>query len=189
MVCKPGNLLLKNTICMIIYHTKIKYYGSTSLDPTGPILMGKLANKEKNINVDLIHYIHGGFLLYKDKFVVSTEYPGYDLERSQTYNKLKTARYNILWDKRQIYKSNTNNTQPHVQLREKPRLQLRPKERFQLRPKPRLQLRSKSRLQLRPKPRLQLRPKARFQIRPKARKHNNNYIQKAQFFEVKILNL
>jgi len=104
MVCKPGNLLLKNAICMIMHNTKIKYYGFSPLDPTGPILMGKLASKQNNVNIDLNHYKDGGFILYKNYFIISTEYPEYDKERSEIYDKIKIPRYNVLWDRRQVYK-------------------------------------------------------------------------------------
>jgi mannosyltransferase OCH1-like enzyme len=105
MVCKPYNILLKRTIIMITINVKQKYYGLSPLDPTGPLLMGKLANNQKNVNIDLIHHNDGGFLTYKKYFVISTEYPEYNKERTKTYEKLRTYRYDVLWHNRRIYTS------------------------------------------------------------------------------------
>jgi mannosyltransferase OCH1-like enzyme len=104
IVCKPRNKLLLNSINMIVRHVRKKYYGLTALDPTGPGLIGKLAMKDKTVNIDLHHYTQGGYILYKKHFVISTEYSEYDKERSDIYNKIKKARYNILWNRRAIYK-------------------------------------------------------------------------------------
>ncbi len=104
LVCKPRNKLLLNSINMIVRNVRRKYYGQSPLDPTGPKLMGKLAIKEKGINIDLKHYINGGYIVYKNKFVISTEYSEYDKERSELNHKIKKARYHILWSKKAIYK-------------------------------------------------------------------------------------
>jgi mannosyltransferase OCH1-like enzyme len=104
LVCKPRNTLLLNTINMIVRNVRTKYYGRGALEPTGPCLMGKLALRDKTINIDLKHYTHGGFLLYKNYFVISTEYAEYDRERSELNNKIKKPRYTILWNRRAIYK-------------------------------------------------------------------------------------
>jgi penicillin V acylase-like amidase (Ntn superfamily) len=50
------------------------------------------------------HYEDGGYVIYKNRFVISTEYPEYDSERTNTYNSLNTKRYDGLWNERRIYK-------------------------------------------------------------------------------------
>jgi mannosyltransferase OCH1-like enzyme len=105
MVCKQGNLYLLKCIHQIVNNVKNRYYGSTALSPTGPELLGLIALKNKYlINVDMLHYKNGGYIIYKNKFVISTEYSEYNSERSRTYQTIHTERYDALWNKRQIYK-------------------------------------------------------------------------------------
>jgi mannosyltransferase OCH1-like enzyme len=49
LICKPNNKVLLKTINNIIYNVKNKYYGESSLYPTGPMLMKKFFT-EKEIN-------------------------------------------------------------------------------------------------------------------------------------------
>jgi mannosyltransferase OCH1-like enzyme len=104
LVCKPRNKLLLNSINMIVQNVRRKYYGLSPLDPTGPGLMGKLAMKYKPGNIDLNHYTNGGYILYNNYFIISTEYLEYNKERSEINNKIKKPRYDILWNKRAVYK-------------------------------------------------------------------------------------
>ena len=68
-------------------------------------MLGKIIlNNKLNLNIDLKHYEEGGYLIYKNRFVISTEYPEYNAERSKTYNAINKKRYNIMWDERNIYK-------------------------------------------------------------------------------------
>ena len=105
IVCKPRNNLLLNSINAIVRNVRIKYYGPSPLDPTGPGLLGKLAMKDNTVNIDLKHNTNGGYIIYKNKFIISTEYSEYDKERSELNHKIKKARYDILWNKKVIYKS------------------------------------------------------------------------------------
>ena len=104
IVCKPRNKLLLNSINAIVRNVRNKYYGESPLDPTGPGLIGKLAMKYNTGNIDLKHNTGGGYILYENKFIISTEYLEYNKERSELNNKIKKARYDILWNKRQVYK-------------------------------------------------------------------------------------
>ena len=81
-----------------------KFYGKSCLSPTGPELLGANIDKYMNINIDLFHYIHGGYIIYKNRFVISTIYPEYNNERSSLYNAIKTKGYTELWNERKIYK-------------------------------------------------------------------------------------
>jgi hypothetical protein len=84
---------------------KNNYYGNCPLSPTGPVLLGNIIISNKlQINVDLTHYEGGGYIIYKNRFIISTEYPEYNHERTTTYNNINTKRYDQLWNERKIYK-------------------------------------------------------------------------------------
>lgn len=105
MVSQPSNIFLFKAIRKIVENVQNKYYGPTPLSPTGPNLLYNVkTDNQLNINLDLKHYIHGGYVLYKNIFVISTEYPEYNNERTSTYNIINTKRYDILWNERNIYK-------------------------------------------------------------------------------------
>lgn len=99
LVCKAHNPLLLLAINNIVYNVKNKYYGKSALEPTGPIMLGKIIYFNKiNINVDMHHFIGGGYIVYKDTFVLSTEYKEYKDENPRnTY-------YGTLWQNKKIYK-------------------------------------------------------------------------------------
>jgi poly(beta-D-mannuronate) lyase len=44
-----------------------------------------------------------GNIIYKNTLVISTEYDGYNEERTNQYNNINTKRYDILWNERKIY--------------------------------------------------------------------------------------
>lgn len=109
MVCKARNLLLKCAISKIMYNVKNKIYGIDPLDPTGPRLLGTLAStlnkfKKKNIKCQLCHYKKGGFIVFKNNFVMTNTFPGYKKMRNAYYTRQHTAHYDTLWRARQIYK-------------------------------------------------------------------------------------
>lgn len=102
---QKGNMFLFKAIRRIVSNVKNKYYGSSPLSPTGPELLGAVAikNNFQGVNLDLNHYKHGGYIIYKNRFVISTEYPEYNNERTNTYNNINTKRYDQLWNERAIY--------------------------------------------------------------------------------------
>jgi len=105
MACKKGNIFLYKCIRRIVENVKTKYYGNTPLHPTGPGLLGTvMLNNALNINIDITHYEGGGYLIYKNRFVISTEYNGYNEERNNLYNNNNTKRYDKLWESKSIYK-------------------------------------------------------------------------------------
>jgi len=105
MVCQKNNPFLWKAICKIVFNVQNKFYGKDALDPTGPLMLGKIIlNNKLKLNIDIKHYEGGGYLIYKNRFVISTEYPEYDSERSKTYNAINKKRYNIMWDERNIYR-------------------------------------------------------------------------------------
>jgi mannosyltransferase OCH1-like enzyme len=105
MVSQKGNPLLLQAIQRIVLNVKNKFYGSTPLDPTGPLLLGKIIlNNRIRQPIDLYHYSQGGYIIFKNKFIISTEYPEYNKERGQLHNKTKTKYYAQSWNDRHIYK-------------------------------------------------------------------------------------
>lgn len=105
MVSQKGNLFLFKCIRQIVENVKNKYYGNCPLSPTGPVLLGNIIiNNTLHVNVDMKHYEGGGYIIYKNRFVISTEYPEYNHERATTYNNMSTKRYDQLWNERKIYR-------------------------------------------------------------------------------------
>jgi mannosyltransferase OCH1-like enzyme len=102
---KKENPFILMAIHKIVENVKNKYYGSTPLSPTGPEMLGNLIlNKKLAVNADLIHFEDGGYIIYKNRFVISTEYPEYNNERKGLYDSIGTKRYDSLWNERNIYK-------------------------------------------------------------------------------------
>ncbi len=105
IVCQKGSPFLWKAIYRIVFNVENKIYGKSPLEPTGPVMMGNIILKNKlTPNIDLTHYKDGGYIIYKNRFIISTEYPEYNEERTHTYNSLNTNRYDVLWVNRQIYK-------------------------------------------------------------------------------------
>jgi mannosyltransferase OCH1-like enzyme len=105
MVCQQNHPYLLMAINKIVENVKSKNYGSNPLEPTGPVMLGNLIlNNRLKVNLDMTHYENGGFIIFKDRFVISTEYPEYNSERTNTYNSINTKRYDALWFEKKIYK-------------------------------------------------------------------------------------
>ena len=105
MVCLPKNELLYKAIRQIVENVKNKYYGEHPLSPTGPLMLGSIIIKNNLIiNCDMKHYQEGGYILYRNIFVISTEYPEYNNERSNEYKKINKSRYDKMWLDKNIYK-------------------------------------------------------------------------------------
>jgi hypothetical protein len=105
MVSQKGNPFLWKAIWRIVMNVKKHFYGRNPLEPTGPWMLGKILLRNGiRQNIDLRHYKGGGYIIYKNRFVISTEYSDYNKERSETYKTIKTKRYADLWNERKIYK-------------------------------------------------------------------------------------
>ena len=105
MACKKGNILLFKCIRQIVENVKNNFYGESPLSPTGPKMMGSvIVNNNLAANIDMVHYDGGGYVIYKNRFVISTEYPEYENERKLQNNKNNTKRYDKLWENKTIYK-------------------------------------------------------------------------------------
>ena len=98
MVCQKAHPFLLVAINKIVKNVQNKYYGNEPLSPTGPTMLGNLIlNNKIKLNIDLSHYDGGGYIIYKNRFVISTEYPEYNSERT-------FKRYDVLWNERNVYK-------------------------------------------------------------------------------------
>jgi mannosyltransferase OCH1-like enzyme len=103
IVCKPGNQILLNAINKIVENVKNKYYGNSSLEPTGPALLEKFFLKEEKNNFDMKHIIYGNNDYEKvvqfNYNIVFSCYPGYFEERKYSSKK----HYSDSWRERNIY--------------------------------------------------------------------------------------
>ena len=104
MVCKPRNVLLKYAISSIIKNVRTRYYGNCPLAPTGPVLMGRLADK-LGIKYGELYYLNsGGFVMQNNRKIISINFPEYDKIRRNVYTQKKTKRYDALWEQKTIYR-------------------------------------------------------------------------------------
>ena len=104
MVCKPENTILFHAIHQIVENVKNKYYGESSLHPTGPHLLARYFNKEEKQTFDIKHgYVNtiNNRFIYYNNYAVLKSYSGYLDEYKNNTNK---EHYATLWKQRQIYK-------------------------------------------------------------------------------------
>ena len=104
IICKPKNEILLNCINMIVKNVKIKYYGNSSLSPTGPFLLGRMYfNKYSDCNE--IKW----FLTTNDDNTMNIVYNNniilhqYSTYRKEQSEKLIKIHYGDLWNQRKIY--------------------------------------------------------------------------------------
>jgi len=103
MVCKPKNEILLKAINKIIENVKNKFYGNSSLEPTGPHLLASFFSSNEKNNFDMKHSFyssHENRFIHFNCYLILKSYSGYLEEHS--INK-KVEHYNELWIKRQIY--------------------------------------------------------------------------------------
>jgi mannosyltransferase OCH1-like enzyme len=106
MVCKKGNPILLLGIRKIVDNIKNKYYGHSSLYPTGPGMFSEiLLDNDFNINIDLFHHEDNKYLVYKNRFVISITYDGYQDDRNKLYNSINKKHYHYMWIEKNIYLS------------------------------------------------------------------------------------
>jgi len=55
------------------------------------------------VNVDMVYHKGGKYVLYKNRRVLSTDYPEYNTERVNTYNKIRVKHYDAMWKDKKIY--------------------------------------------------------------------------------------
>jgi len=104
LACQKGHPLLWLAIRKIVENVSNRFYGSSPLDPTGPVMLGNLILQHKmKVNVDMVYHKGGKYVLYKNRRVLSTDYPEYNTERVNTYNKIRVKHYDAMWKDKKIY--------------------------------------------------------------------------------------
>jgi mannosyltransferase OCH1-like enzyme len=109
MVCRKNSPFLLMAINKVVENVKKKYYGFSSLYPTGPGMLSKLflETKQKgidpNLNIDIYHYYDSTGLVYRDRFIMSLEYPEYRKEQEELNTKINKKNYTNYWLERNIY--------------------------------------------------------------------------------------
>ena len=102
MICKPGNKILLNCIDKIVENIKHKYYGSSPLEISGPLLMSKYFSPLDINNLQLQHVQEKtNFYITNNGIKILKIYPEYRSEQ-RLYQKNKY--YAELWHKRRVYK-------------------------------------------------------------------------------------
>lgn len=105
LVTKPGNEIMLKCINKIVENVNNKYYGSNSLEPTGPHLICQYFSQDEIDNMELkFNYILNNdfsdyYILYKNQIILRF-YKEYADERKLTPLK----HYSVYWTDRNIYK-------------------------------------------------------------------------------------
>ena len=100
MICKAGNEILYKCIKQILINVKNKFYGKSSLEPTGPLLMKKFFTKNEIDNLELYNksiFING---IFKDDKKILAFYEDYRNEQKKSVK----PHYYFLYKNKQIYK-------------------------------------------------------------------------------------
>ena len=113
MICKPGNKLLWKAIQNIVENVSTLFYGISTLEPTGPLLLKNIINTtdDKDIEIELIHReIYGRNLLGPQYYIYDTNNNPiltfsnqYRELQNELFKNTNTQPYYILWKNRQIY--------------------------------------------------------------------------------------
>ena len=120
MICKAGNQLLWKAIQTIVENVSNSFYGTSTLEPTGPILLKKLIETNKDIlstttKIELIHkeiYISDhnndykiAYFIYHKNIPILTFSDKYRDLQNELFQNIGSKPYFILWKNRNIYKS------------------------------------------------------------------------------------
>jgi mannosyltransferase OCH1-like enzyme len=104
IVCKPNNPILLAAINKIVENVKNKFYGNSSLEPTGPKLLSLFFTNEQKNQFDMYHDFYMSFenrFIYLNNYLVLKSYNGYITEHN---NNKRIDHYSDLWKKKNIYK-------------------------------------------------------------------------------------
>jgi hypothetical protein len=106
IVTLPNNEIMKKCIYNIVENVKNKYYGNSSLDPTGPGLLAKFFSNCQINDLNMYHegsYIENKlneYYIVKKNTIILANYHGYRDEQSRVQ---KNKYYANLWDDKNIY--------------------------------------------------------------------------------------
>lgn len=104
IITKPNNIILKDCINMIVKNVKNKYFGHTSLFPTGPGLLGDTYFNERHMAISdiklfICHDNNTSRIIY-NKHIILEMYSTYRKDQSHDIN---NPHYSTLWNNRTIY--------------------------------------------------------------------------------------
>jgi mannosyltransferase OCH1-like enzyme len=104
MVCKPNNKILLKAIQKIVENVKNRFYGTSSLEPTGPLMLANFFTQADKNNFDMYHDIYKSiqnrFIFFKG-YIIFKNYNEYLNEQRSNE---KITHYSGLWSSRNIYK-------------------------------------------------------------------------------------
>jgi mannosyltransferase OCH1-like enzyme len=104
MVCKPNNKILLKAINNIVENVKNKFYGNSSLEPTGPLMLAKFFSLTDKLNFDMFHDVYQSIIhrfIFFNKYIIFKSYNSYLTEYN---NNKKIEHYSVLWKNKKIYK-------------------------------------------------------------------------------------
>lgn len=97
----PG---IRAAIDAVKHNVKTCFYGNRDLEPTGPLLLGKVLAPAKYPKVVLPAHLHGEIMHVGDPDLVRNKFEGYrEVYAQMGYNK-NTASYGHLYDARRVYR-------------------------------------------------------------------------------------
>jgi len=109
IVTLPQNQIMWNCIQKIVENVKNQYYGDSSLDPTGPGLLGTFSTKDEKAKMGLhfestiIENVNNNnemfYIMFRNSIIL-TPYKQYRDEQKRTQ---KFEPYDALWNKKDIY--------------------------------------------------------------------------------------
>jgi hypothetical protein len=105
MASRPRNPLFLSAIQRIVENVSRNFYGSTSLDPTGPYMFSKIyhtSNIPARMDLVQIHRETGSYVVFKNNtklIVYDNKSTGHDENIKKTYENS----YDTLWKQRNIY--------------------------------------------------------------------------------------
>jgi len=104
IVCKPNNNILLKAIYNIVENVKNRFYGNSSLDPTGPLMLAKFFSLADKLNFDMYHDTyksHKNRFIFFNNYIILKSYNSYLTEHN---NNKKIEHYDVLWHNKKIYK-------------------------------------------------------------------------------------
>ena len=103
IVALSGNQILFKCIRQIVENVKNKYYGNSSLSPTGPALLGNYFTQEEKNAMEMYHSLIESinrYYIVKGDRIILRFYDGYRDEQAKTQ---KLKHYGQLWNEKNIY--------------------------------------------------------------------------------------
>jgi mannosyltransferase OCH1-like enzyme len=104
IVCKPNNKILLKAINKVVENVKNKFYGSSCLHPTGPIMLAEFFTQSDKNNFDMYHDIYQSIenrFVFFNGYIIFKNYNDYLNEQR---NNEKIGHYSGLWGSRNIYR-------------------------------------------------------------------------------------